>query len=885
MQTTVDQTTPETYIQTDFSSLLYDLGITYTASEYYWQVGEIKSHQGWIIHLSVIRVQLMELLNLVIPFLLGENVSFKIVRDIETAQRLLDGNLGYKNLGKLISICAGNDQQAADLATKLIELTESFRGPAIPTDRHLGNIVYTRFGSFNPILLSRPDGVVIKCLYNHADQLVEDPCPIPFQLPKGVPWPYSSIADPKVYDPGKLLNARYYPVRTLKPDVKGAVLKAFYFQSFWKIRSCLIKQGIQNMFADENGRDIRDRLQWQRDLHNALLGYVSMPRVFDYFELGGNSYLVMEYIHGISLMKWIHNIHQYTCWEDLSTGSQLDLLDKLGTVIDLTHRLHQKGYVHRDLNPENIMIDKHERLFLIDMELSWSLKEARPEPPFQLGSPGYTSPEQFRSERPTVKEDIFALGGFILSFFTTLHPTKLINQSVRRLTESISFFTGSPAISRIIISCQRENPEDRPSLIAIKNSVDQFKNEIKESETGARTAYVPPSLNPETLEYVVCAGLSGIVHGSMVDFRNLWTSKIIKKEADIGNEQFELDVYRGWHTGIAGPLWLLARAESCGFSSKESRALYERNWEYLHEEFFGQSMPRPGGLYMGGAGIALALAEGLNSNLLIHNNENISRLKECFSENVPGWDLPNGSAGQGMALLSCSTWLDDTFAKSLRNTLIENLFKNQNKDGSWNISMAFPSKEDTNFQNTSKVAGIILFLLTAMDANSGFNTNKPVRKALDWLIKRETNEKKLGRNPFDGQRSLTILTMIKAYKTLKEPIYREIAEAQIESIPLHPIRADFSLDSGLAGLGELMLEAYMAFNSDVFLKRAEWIAQIFIHAMQNRQDNVGFWITDTNTIPTADLFKGNGGIIHFLIRYLAPGVLSHPLLAAYRNKR
>jgi hypothetical protein len=133
---------------TDFSVLLNKYGLAYVRSEYYWMVGAPTKVQGWILHLSVIKIQILDLLNLIIPELIEGSVPFKIVIDLDTAGSLLDGNLGYIHLGKLVSIYPENDLQALQLAQKMITLTSSFKGPAIPTDFHLGSILYTRYGSF-----------------------------------------------------------------------------------------------------------------------------------------------------------------------------------------------------------------------------------------------------------------------------------------------------------------------------------------------------------------------------------------------------------------------------------------------------------------------------------------------------------------------------------------------------------------------------------------------------------------------------------------------------------------------------------------------------------------------------------------------------------------
>src|ERR1700735_3110011 len=130
---------------TDYGELLQYFGLKYKKVEYYYQVGEISRTQGWILHLSVVISQMTDLLQLVIPFLAHEVVPFKIVIDETAGEDLLNGNFGVAQIGKIVSVYPEDDQAANNLAKQLIELTKSFRGPAVPTDFCLGNIVFTRF--------------------------------------------------------------------------------------------------------------------------------------------------------------------------------------------------------------------------------------------------------------------------------------------------------------------------------------------------------------------------------------------------------------------------------------------------------------------------------------------------------------------------------------------------------------------------------------------------------------------------------------------------------------------------------------------------------------------------------------------------------------------
>jgi hypothetical protein len=124
-----------------------------------------------------------------------------------------------------------------------------------------------------------------------------------------------------------------------------------------------------------------------------------------------------------------------------------------------------------------------------------------------------------------------------------------------------------------------------------------------------------------------------------------------------------------------------------------------------------------------------------------------------------------------------------------------------------------------------------------------------------------------------------IRTFIKAYEILKEPHYRTLAEKAVAKYPLYVVTNNFTQDTGLAGLGELYIEAMKTFGGEGWQKRVNWIAQVFIHTAIRNKDGGCYWQMEENHLPTADLLIGNTGILHFLMRCLDPDKLGHCLLS------
>jgi serine/threonine protein kinase len=107
--------------------------------------------------------------------------------------------------------------------------------------------------------------------------------------------------------------------------------------------------------------------------------------------------------------------------------------------------LHERGLVHRDVKPENVMIDKNGRVVLIDFNASRKVSEACKDTVI-MGTVGYASPEQLGVTQSDARTDIYATGILLNVMLTGKHPTE-------------AFAKGRAG--RIIRKCTALNPDDR----------------------------------------------------------------------------------------------------------------------------------------------------------------------------------------------------------------------------------------------------------------------------------------------------------------------------------------------------------------------------------------------------------------------------------------
>src|SRR5262245_48611518 len=137
----------------------------------------------------------------------------------------------------------------------------------------------------------------------------------------------------------------------------------------------------------------------------AKLTHPYIVSVFDCGKVGDLFYLVMEYVAGTGLRDRIA----------ARSVSERDVLDFLPQIGEALQHAHEVGIVHRDVKPENILVDARNRVRLVDFGLAkWLIPSGGKGPDdgkTVAGTHGYMAPEQFSApETVDHRADIFATG-------------------------------------------------------------------------------------------------------------------------------------------------------------------------------------------------------------------------------------------------------------------------------------------------------------------------------------------------------------------------------------------------------------------------------------------------------------------------------------------
>ncbi|RMG48177.1 MAG: serine/threonine protein kinase [Acidobacteria bacterium] len=135
-------------------------------------------------------------------------------------------------------------------------------------------------------------------------------------------------------------------------------------------------------------------------------------------------FIVMEFIDGVDLRAWAASRRR------IPLGQALDLAAGVAAGLAAAHRL---GIVHRDVKPENVLIDAEGRPRLVDFGIARQGDVHLTREGLVIGSPAYMAPEQIRGEATDQRADLYALG--ILTYFLVTGREPFTSENVAEILQ------------------------------------------------------------------------------------------------------------------------------------------------------------------------------------------------------------------------------------------------------------------------------------------------------------------------------------------------------------------------------------------------------------------------------------------------------------------
>jgi len=146
----------------------------------------------------------------------------------------------------------------------------------------------------------------------------------------------------------------------------------------------------------------------------ASLEHPNVVPIHDAGEIDGQLYIAMRLVEGSDLKAILRE-------GPLEPARAVRILEQVASALDAAH---ERGLVHRDVKPSNVLIDERDHAYLADFGLSRHLGDAATSPGSSksLGTVDYAAPEQIRGEGVDGRTDVYALGCLLYECLTGEAP-------------------------------------------------------------------------------------------------------------------------------------------------------------------------------------------------------------------------------------------------------------------------------------------------------------------------------------------------------------------------------------------------------------------------------------------------------------------------------
>ena len=298
-----------------------------------------------------------------------------------------------------------------------------------------------------------------------------------------------------VFQPEQVIGGRYRVVRKLGG---GGMADVYLCEDLSLGRHVAIKVLLQRYLSDPTFVE-----RFRREAKAAAgLNQQNLVAIYDWGELDGTYYIVMEYVEGETLKDLIRRRDR------LSGNESVAVTLQLLAAVDFAHH---SGIVHRDIKPQNIMIDRAGTAKVMDFGIARAGDSGMTEAGSILGTAQYLAPEQAKGYPVDERSDLYSVGVCLYEMLTGTVPFRgdsAVTVALKHVNEvpvePSELVPGMPyALNQIVLKAMAKDPADRYQSAA------EFARDLRAAKEGGPVAAAAFDAGGERTRVMAAAGAAG----------------------------------------------------------------------------------------------------------------------------------------------------------------------------------------------------------------------------------------------------------------------------------------------------------------------------------------------------------------------------------------
>jgi serine/threonine-protein kinase len=301
-----------------------------------------------------------------------------------------------------------------------------------------------------------------------------------------------------LFQPEQVVSGRYRVVRKLGG---GGMADVYLCEDLTLGRHVAVKVLLQRYLNDPTFVE-----RFRREAKAAAgLNQQNLVSIYDWGELDGTYYIVMEYVEGETLKDLIRRRGR------LSGNESVNITMQLLAAVDFAHH---SGIIHRDIKPQNVMIDRGGTCKVMDFGIARAGDSGMTEAGSILGTAQYLAPEQAKGYPVDERSDLYSVGVVLYEMLTGTVPFKgdsAVTVALKHVNEMpqepAELVPGLPySMNQIVLKAMAKDPVDR------YQSASEFARDLRAAREGGPVQAAAFDASGERTR-VMAAGMAGAAAG------------------------------------------------------------------------------------------------------------------------------------------------------------------------------------------------------------------------------------------------------------------------------------------------------------------------------------------------------------------------------------